>query len=76
MGWPQIAKTKTPQTFGRPAAIDWVKILSQPQVRANRAKPIKEILAARCVVYLRAVHRLQDSRTADGVKKGHIRVVS
>jgi hypothetical protein len=33
-----------------------VKILSQPQVRANRAKPIKEILAAGCVVHLLAVH--------------------
>jgi hypothetical protein len=33
-----------------------VKILSQPQVRTDRAKPIKEILAAGCVVYLLAVH--------------------
>jgi hypothetical protein len=40
----------------RPAAIGLVKILSQPQVRADRAKPIKEILAAGCVVYLLAVH--------------------
>jgi hypothetical protein len=24
MGWPQVAKTKTPQAFWRPAAIDWV----------------------------------------------------
>jgi hypothetical protein len=49
-------KTKTPQAFWRPAAIGLVKILSQPQVRANRAKPIKEILAAGCVVHLLAVH--------------------
>jgi hypothetical protein len=41
----------------RPAAICLVKILSQPQVRANRAKPIKEILAAGCVVCLLAVHK-------------------
>jgi hypothetical protein len=40
----------------RPAAIGLVKILSQPQVRANRAKPIIKILAAGCVVCLRAVH--------------------
>jgi hypothetical protein len=49
-------KTKTPQAFWRPAAICLVKVLSQPQVRANRAKPIKEILAAGCVVHLLAVH--------------------
>jgi hypothetical protein len=40
----------------RPAAICLVKILSQPQVRAYRPKPIKEILAAGCVVHLLAVH--------------------
>jgi len=56
MGWPKPAKTKTPQAFWRPAAIGLVKILSQPQVRADRAKPIKEILAAGCVVHLLAVH--------------------
>jgi hypothetical protein len=49
-------KTKTPQASWRPAAICLVKVLSQPQVRANRVKPIKEILAAGCVVYLLAVH--------------------
>jgi hypothetical protein len=38
----------------RPAAFCLVKILSQPQVRADRAKPIKEILAAGCVVHLLA----------------------
>jgi hypothetical protein len=57
MGWPKVAKTKTPQAFWRPAAICLVKVLSQSQVRANRAKPIKEILAAGCVVYLRTVHK-------------------
>jgi hypothetical protein len=41
----------------RPAAIGLVKVLSQPQVRADLAKPIKEILAARCVVHLPAVHK-------------------
>jgi hypothetical protein len=56
MGWPKVAKTKTPQAFWRPAAIGLVKVLSQPQVRAYRAKPIKEILAAGCVVHLLAVH--------------------
>ncbi|MGO9586794.1 MAG: hypothetical protein ACLP2Y_11420 [Limisphaerales bacterium] len=41
----------------RPAAIGLVKVLSQPQVRAYRPKPIKEILAAGCVVHLlAAVH--------------------
>jgi hypothetical protein len=40
----------------RPAAIGLVEILSQPQVCAERAKPIKAILAAGCVVYLLAVH--------------------
>jgi hypothetical protein len=50
------AKTKTPQAFWRPAAICLVKFLSQPQVRAYRPKPIKEILAAGCVVHLLAVH--------------------
>jgi hypothetical protein len=49
-------KTKTPQASRRPAAIGLVKVLSQPQVRAYRPKPIKEILAAGCVVYLRTVH--------------------
>jgi hypothetical protein len=57
MGWPKVAKTKTPQAFWRPAAIGLVKILSQPQVRAHRAKPIKVILAAGCVVHLLAVHK-------------------
>jgi hypothetical protein len=56
MGWPKVAKTKTPQAFWRPAAIGLVKILSQPQVRADLAKPIKVILAAGCVVHLLAVH--------------------
>jgi hypothetical protein len=56
MGWPKVAKTKTPQASWRPAAIGLVKVLSQPQVRADRAKPIKEILAAGCVVHLRTVH--------------------
>jgi hypothetical protein len=52
------AKTKTPQAFWRPAAIGLVKVLSQPQVRAYRPKPIKEILAAGCVVHLlAAVHK-------------------
>jgi hypothetical protein len=56
MGWPQVAKTKTPQAFWRPAAIfGLVKVLSQPQVR-TQAKPIKEILAAGCIVDLLAVH--------------------
>jgi hypothetical protein len=42
----------------RPAAICLVKVLSQPQVRAYRPKPIKEILAAGCVVHLlAAVHK-------------------
>ncbi|MGB8369013.1 MAG: hypothetical protein ACLPYZ_07110 [Limisphaerales bacterium] len=41
----------------RPAAIGLFKILSQPQVRAYRPKPIKEILAAGCVVHLLAVHK-------------------
>jgi hypothetical protein len=52
-------KTKTPQAFGDLRRFVWLKILSQPQVRADRAKPIKEILAAGCVVYLRAaaVHK-------------------
>jgi hypothetical protein len=50
------AKTKTPQASRRPAAIGLVKVLSQPQVRAYRPKPIKEILAAGCVVHLLAVH--------------------
>jgi hypothetical protein len=40
----------------RPAAIGLVKVLSQPQVRAYRPKPIKEILAAGCAVHLLAVH--------------------
>jgi hypothetical protein len=39
----------------RPAAIDLVKVLSQPQVRTH-AKPIKEILAAGCVVHWLAIH--------------------
>jgi hypothetical protein len=47
-------KTKTPQAFWRPAVICLVKILSQPQVRAYRPKPIKEILAAGRVVHLHA----------------------
>jgi len=50
-------KIKTPQAFWRPAAIGLFEILSQPQVRADRAKPIKIILAAGCVVHLPAVHR-------------------
>jgi hypothetical protein len=50
------AKTKTPQASRRPAAIGLVKVLSQPQVRACRPKPIKKILAAGCVVHLLAVH--------------------
>jgi hypothetical protein len=53
-GWPKVAKTKTPQASWRPAAIGLVKVLSQPQVRAYRPKPIKEILAAGCVVHLLA----------------------
>jgi hypothetical protein len=73
MGWPQVSKTKTPQAFWRPAAIGLVKVLSQPQVRADRAKPIKEILAAGCVVHWLAVHEAkvternpQSSREAAG----------
>jgi hypothetical protein len=50
-------KTKTPQASWRPAVIGLVKVLSQPQVRAYRPKPIKEILAAGCVVHLLAVHK-------------------
>jgi hypothetical protein len=50
-------KNKNAAGVWRPAAICLVKVLSQPQVRANRAKPIKEILAAGCVVYLLAVHK-------------------
>jgi hypothetical protein len=49
-------KNKNAAGVWRPAAIGLVKILSQPQVRADRAKPIKEILAAGCVVHLLAVH--------------------
>jgi hypothetical protein len=56
-GLARVAKTKTPQAFWRPAAIGLVEILSQPQVRTDRAKPIKEILAAGCVVHLRTVHK-------------------
>jgi hypothetical protein len=75
MGWPKVAKTKTPQAFWRPAAIGLVKILSQPQVRANRAKPIKVILAARCVVHLlAAVHETKvtgpDPLSSPAVKVG------
>jgi hypothetical protein len=54
-GWPKVAKTKTPQAFGDLRRFWFVKVLSQPQVR-TQAKPIKEILAAGCVVYLRTVH--------------------
>ncbi|MGA9450592.1 MAG: hypothetical protein WBW41_04515 [Verrucomicrobiia bacterium] len=52
-------KNKNAAGVWRPAAIGSVKVLSQPQVRADRAKPIKEILAARCVVHLpaAAVHK-------------------
>jgi hypothetical protein len=50
-------KNKNAAGVWRPAAICLVKVLSQPQVRANRAKPIKEIPAAGCVVYLLAVHK-------------------
>ncbi|MFZ0826239.1 MAG: hypothetical protein WAO02_02335 [Verrucomicrobiia bacterium] len=49
-------KNKNAAGVWRPAAIGLMKILSQPQVRADRAKPIKEILAAGCVVCLLAVH--------------------
>ncbi|MGO8836677.1 MAG: hypothetical protein ACLQAH_04115 [Limisphaerales bacterium] len=49
-------KNKNAAGVWRPAAIGLVKVLSQPQVRAHRPKPIKEILAAGCVVHLLAVH--------------------
>jgi hypothetical protein len=52
-------KTKTPQAFGDLRRFVWLKILSQPQVRADRAKPIKVILAAGCVVCLLAVHEVK-----------------
>jgi hypothetical protein len=49
-------KNKNAAGVWRPAAIfGLVKVLSQPQVR-TQAKPIKEILAAGCVVDLRTVH--------------------
>jgi len=50
-------KNKNAAGVWRPAAIGLIEILSQPQVRANRAKPIKEILAAGGIVYLRTVHK-------------------
>jgi hypothetical protein len=52
-------KNKNAAGVWRPAAIGLVKVLSQPQVRADRAKPIKEIPAAGGVVYLRAVHAIK-----------------
>jgi hypothetical protein len=59
MGWPKVAKQIRRRRLGDLRRFVWLKILSQPQVRADRAKPIKEILAAGCVVYLRAaaVHK-------------------
>jgi len=52
-------KNKNAAGVWRPAAIGLVKVLSQPQVHAYRPKPIKEILAAGCVVHLlaAAVHK-------------------
>jgi hypothetical protein len=52
----RLPKQKRRRRFGDLRRLVLVKILSQSQVRANRAKPIKEILAARCVVHLLAVH--------------------
>jgi hypothetical protein len=52
----RLPKQKRRRRFGDLRRLVWFKVLSQPQVRANRAKPIKVILAARCVVHLLAVH--------------------
>src|ERR1017187_4029175 len=62
MGWPKVAKQKRRRRFGDLRRLVLVKILSQPQVRAYRAKPIKEILAAGCVVHLLAVHETKITR--------------
>jgi len=51
----RLPKQKCRRRFGDLRRLVLVKILSQPQVRAQ-AKPIKEILAAGCVVHLRTVH--------------------
>jgi hypothetical protein len=52
----RLPKQKRRRRFGDLRRLVLVKILSQPQVRAYRAKPIKEILAAGCVVHLRTIH--------------------
>jgi hypothetical protein len=54
-GLTEARQNKNAAGVWRPAAIGLVKVLSQPQVRAYRPKPIKEILAAGCVVHLLAV---------------------
>jgi hypothetical protein len=71
-GLAEGCQNKNAAGAGRPAAIDLVKILSQPQVRAG-AKPIKEILAAGGVVHWLAVHEAiiternrPSSRTCNG----------
>jgi hypothetical protein len=53
-------KTKTPRSVMATCGAFLVKtVLSQPQARASQPKPIKEKLAARCDVHLRAVLKVK-----------------